>query len=120
MRPATLAIGFGVGRALVGVALLATPGPIARAWVGSDGAAANVLSRSLGVRDLVLGAGVAVAAARDRDPTMWLAGGVLADAVDGIATFTGGEDIPRNGRAGTTALAGASALFGAYLASAID
>ena len=39
MRPSSLAIAFGAGRALVGVALLAAPAPIARAWVGGDGRA---------------------------------------------------------------------------------
>jgi hypothetical protein len=120
MRPSTLAIAFGAGRAIVGVALLAAPGPIARSWVGADDTPATVLARCLGVRDLVIGAGLVLAATRDRDATPWLAGGVLADTVDGIATFTAGGDIPSNGRAGTTALAGGSALFGAWLASAID
>ena len=52
-------------------------------------------------------------------PRGWL-GGVLADTIDGIATVTAGGDVPRNGRIGTSALAGGSALFGAWLASAID
>ena len=103
MRPSTLAIAFGMGRALVGVALLAAPATIARSWVGAAGTPATVLSRSLGARDLVIGAGLAFAAARGGDSRVWL-----------------GDDIPRNGRVGTTALAGGSALFGAWLASAID
>ena len=65
MRPSTLAIGFGAGRALVGVALLAAPAPIARAWVGADDTPTTVLARSLGARDLVIGAGLVLAAARD-------------------------------------------------------
>jgi hypothetical protein len=47
-------------------------------------------------------------------------GGALADTVDGIATVAAGSEIPGNGRLGTAALAGGSALFGAWLASAID
>jgi hypothetical protein len=120
MRPSSLAIAFGAGRALVGVALLAAPAPIARGWVGAAGAPAIVLGRSLGGRDLVLGAGLALAAARGGDPRLWLAGGVLADTVDGVATAAAGDDIPRNGRVGTTAIAGASALFGLWLARAVD
>jgi hypothetical protein len=121
MRPSSLAIAFGAGRALFGVALLAAPAPIARSWVGADGTPASVLTRSLGARDLVIGAGLALAAAaRGGDPRVWLAGGVLADTVDGVATLAAGDDIPRNGRVATTALAGGSALFGAWLARAID
>jgi hypothetical protein len=51
---------------------------------------------------------------------MWLAGGVLADTIDGIATVAAGDDIPHNGRVATAALAGGSALFGAWLARAVD
>ncbi len=120
MRPSSLAIAFGTGRVLFGVAMLAVPEHITRAWVGVGGAPAAVLARCLGGRDIVIGAGLAVAAAHDRDPTPWLVGGVLADTVDAIATLTAGGDVPRNGRVGTSALAGGSALFGAWLASAID
>jgi peptide-methionine (R)-S-oxide reductase len=120
MRPASLAIAFGAGRVLFGVAMLAVPGQITRAWVGVDGAPAAVLARCLGGRDIVIGAGLAVAAAHDRDPTAWLLGGVLADTIDGIATVTAGSDVPRNGRIGTSALAGGSALFGIWLANAVD
>jgi hypothetical protein len=120
MRPSTLALAFGAGRALVGVALLAAPAAIARSWVGADDTPTTVLTRSLGARDLVIGAGLVLAAARDGDPAPWLMGGVLADAVDGVFTFAAGGDIPSNGRAATTALAGGSALFGAWLAHAID
>ena len=120
MRPSTLAIGFGAGRALFGIAMLAAPGRITRFWVGADDAPARVLARCLGGRDVVIGAGLAVAAAHGRDPRAWAAGGVLADAVDGVATVAAGERIPRNGRLGTTALAGGSALFGAWLTRALD
>ena len=61
-----------------------------------------------------------VAVAHDRDPATWLAGSVLADAADATATLAAGDNIPRLGRLGTTALAGGSALFGAWLARAID
>ena len=119
MRASTMAIAFGAGRALVGAALLAAPAPIARGWVGAEGTPAAVLTRSLGGRDLVIGAGLAVAAAHDRDPTMWLLGGVVADSVDGVFTLAAGDRIPTNGRVATTALAAGAALFGAWLASAI-
>ena len=120
MRPSTLAIAFGAGRVLVGAALLATPGPITRAWVGDAGAPAQLLGRCLGARDAVIGGGLVAAVARDRDPRPWLVGGVLADTVDGAATIASGRLIPGTGRAGTVALASGSALFGVWLASVID
>ena len=120
MRPSGLAIAFGVGRVLFGGAMLAVPGRVTRAWVGAEDAPAVVLARCLGGRDIVIGAGLALAAARGGDSRLWLAGGVLADTVDGIATLAAGDAIPRNGRIATTALAGGSALFGAWLARALD
>jgi hypothetical protein len=120
MRPSSLATVFGAGRALVGVALLAAPGPITRAWVGNDDTPALVLARCAGGRDLVIGAGAALAAARDRDTAPWLAAGALADLVDGISTLAAGDRIPRNGRLGTVALAGASAVLGAWLACVVE
>ena len=120
MRPSSLAIAFGVGRVLFGGAMLAVPGQVTRAWVGAEDAPAVVLARCLGGRDIAIGAGLALATARGRDPSMWLAGGVLADTIDGIATVAAGDDIPHNGRVATAALAGGSALFGAWLARAVD
>ena len=118
-RP-SLAVAFGVGRAVVGAALLAVPGRVTRTWVGASDTPAQVLARCLGGRDLVIGAGTAATAAGGGDPTPWLLGGVLADAIDGAATFCAGERIPRNGRLGTTALAAGSALFGIWLARAVE
>ena len=119
MGRSTVAIVFGVGRALFGVAMLATPGRISRPWVGRR-RAVGVLVRCLAGRDLVIGAGLVAAAARGGDPRPWLVGGALADTVDGCATLAGGDDIPTNGRIGTAALAAGAALFGAWLANAID
>jgi hypothetical protein len=118
--PRSTAIAFGAGRALLGVAILAIPERVTRAWVGADGTPAAVLARCLAGRDIVIGAGLAAAAARGDDARPWLVGGVLADTVDGIASVAAGSEIPRNGRLGTAALAGGSALVGAWLASAID
>jgi hypothetical protein len=120
MRPSLLAIAFGAARALFGVALLAVPGRISRAWVGLDDAPALVMARGLGGRDLVLGAGTAVAAARRHDPALWLAAGVVADVIDGAATLAAGDRIPRRGRLQTLALVGAGALIGSWLVRAVD
>ena len=119
MRPKTLVMAFGVGRALFGVVLLAVPGAITRTWVGSQDAPALVLARCLGGRDVVVGAGAAMAAARDRDPAPWLVGGAVADAVDAAATLAAGDRIPRHGRLATMALAVGGAIAGAWLARAV-
>ena len=120
MRPATLAIAFGAGRVLFGVALLAAPAPIARGWVGADDTPAPVLARWLG-------------GARHRDRRRPRHRGGARPRSAPVAGgrrpgrhrrrhrhLAAGGDIPRNGRLGTAALAGGSALFGAWLARAID
>ncbi|HEX7299204.1 MAG TPA: hypothetical protein VF257_09355 [Solirubrobacteraceae bacterium] len=119
MRPKIAVIAFGAGRALFGVVLLAVPDPITRTWVGSEDVPARVLARCLGGRDVVVGAGTAMAAARDRDPAPWLVGGAVADAVDAATTLAAGERIPRRGRLATVALAGAGIAAGAWLARSV-
>jgi hypothetical protein len=120
MHPSLLAIAFGAARALFGVALLAVPRPITRAWVGLDDTPVLVTARGLAGRDLVLGAGTAVAAARHRDPAPWLAACVVADVVDGVATLAAGDRIPRRGRLQALAMVGAGVLTGSWLARAVD
>jgi hypothetical protein len=111
----SLATALGAGRALLGAALLAAPAPILRAWVGRDDASAALLGRAVGARDVALGAGAVLAAAGECDLAPWLAAGALADLGDAAATFAAGDAIPRNGRLGTVALAGASAALGLAL-----
>ena len=122
MRPSTLAIAFGAGRALFGVALLAAPGPD-RARLGRRRRHARrpCSTRSLGARDLVIGAGL-VAGGGARRRSAPVAGGRRRSPTPSTASppLAAGDDIPRNGRVATTALAGGSALFGAWLARAID
>jgi hypothetical protein len=120
MRTTILASGFGAARALFGVAVLAAPGRITRSWVGVDDPPALVMARCLGGRDVVLGAGTALAAARNRDPRPWVVGGVVADVIDGVATVAAGDRIPRRGRLQTLALVGAGALIGGWLVWAVD
>jgi NaMN:DMB phosphoribosyltransferase len=120
MRPSLLATAFGGARALFGVAVLAAPGRITRSWVGTDDPPALVMARCLGGRDVALGAGTALAAARERDPVPWLVAGVVADVIDGAATVAAGDRIPRRGRLQTLALVGAGALIGGWLVRAVD
>ena len=49
----------------------------------------------------------------------WVLAGVGADVADLFASGTA-SGIPRNGRLGTVALAGGSALLGAWLARTLD
>jgi hypothetical protein len=120
MPTSALAAIFGAARALFGVAMLAVPARITTAWLGTQEPEAIVLARCLGGRDVVVGAGTALAAARHREPAPWLAAAVVADLVDGAATLAAGNRVPRSGRLGTLALVGVSAVLGTWLMRSID
>lgn len=116
----TAAIGLSAGRAALGLALLATPERIVEGWIGQDGrgAPAKTLARSVGVRDIVLGAGAAAALlSDDGSAAVWLAGSAICDAGDMLATFIARDSLPANGVRGTLALAGASALLASVAAA---
>jgi hypothetical protein len=106
---------LGAGRAALGAALLLTPDLVTPRWVGDAGTtdAGRVMARGLGARDIVIGAGTMTAGRG------WILAGVGADLADLFASGTAGG-IPRNGRIGTAALAGGSALLGAWLATQLD
>ena len=111
----SIAQALGAGRAGLGAALLLTPDLVTPRWVGDGGTtdAGRVLARGLGARDIVIGAG-SMTGARG-----WVLAGLGADLADLCASGTA-SGIPRNGRLGTVALAGGSALLGAWLARALD
>ena len=113
-----LAMGNGIGRALIGASLIAAPTVATRSWLGADGPAAKVLGRALGARDLALGAGLLWALGRDEPAHAWLVAAVLADGVDAGATLLGWSDLPPAGRAAVLALAAGSAVQMAALAAA--
>lgn len=110
---------LGAGRALLGIALLVAPDRVTAGWVGDDGATAagRVLARGLGARDLLLGLGALTGPAGTA--RTWIAAGVAADVADTLISGSS-EAIPRNGRVGTTVVAGGAALVGAWLLRALD
>jgi hypothetical protein len=108
-----------VGRLLFGVAFIAEPKLMERAWIGKQArlTGAQVLARAVGARDLVLGLGGLQALARnDGSARPWLAAGAGCDAVDFGATWTAGQAIPRQARTGVLAIAAVSSLLSAIAA----
>lgn len=96
---------IGVLRAASGLLFLLRPSVVATSWVGRDDQAATALTRSVGARDAVIGAGLAVTG----DPE-WLAASVVADLVDGVDAATGG--VPTQRRTFVMALAFGFASLG--------
>ena len=107
------------GRFLFGVAFIAKPELMERAWIGKQARlpGAQLLARAVGARDLALGLGGLQALRRDDGSARpWLAAAAVCDVVDFGATSAAGRGIPRQARNGVLAIAGVSALLSAVAA----
>jgi hypothetical protein len=114
-----LGVLISLGRALFGVAFIAEPKLMERAWIGKQARlpGAQLLARAVGARDLVLGLGGLQALARDDGSARpWLAAAGICDAVDFGATWAAGRGIPREARSGVLAIAGVFSLLSAIAA----
>src|SRR5215211_8469864 len=114
-----LAALISAGRLIFGVAFIAQPTLMDRAWIGKQARVpgAQVLARAVGARDLTLGLGGLQAAARaDGSARPWLAAAAVCDAVDFGATAAAGRRIPRQPRVGVLAIAGVFSLLSAIAA----
>ena len=108
------------GRFLIGIAFIARPELMERAWIGKQARlpGAQVLARAVGARDLALGAGGLQAVARnDGSARPWLAAAAVCDVVDFGATQAAGRGIPGQARNGVLAIAGVFALLSAAAAA---
>ena len=110
------------GRMVVGAALLLAPGWAGRRWIGepADDPAVKVLTRALGVRDLVIGLGAVIALDRGAPARGWFEAAALSDAVDLVGTLLARDAIPSGTRKAVAMIAGGSGLACAALARAVD
>jgi hypothetical protein len=114
-----LAVLISLARFLFGVAFIAKPTLMERAWIGKQARlpGAQLLARAVGARDLVLGLGGLQAVTREYSSARpWLAAAGICDAVDFGATWAAGRRIPRQARSGVLAIASAFALLSAIAA----
>jgi hypothetical protein len=111
------------GRVGIGVSAIAAPTLMARPWIGADAArpGSRLLARTMGGRDLALGAG-ALRALRlsDAEARPWVALGGMADAVDALATVLAFGTLPRRGRWGILAVTVGAAVVSTRVAAALD
>jgi hypothetical protein len=86
-----------------GLAFIAAPQLTSRRWLGSvaDAPGGQVVVRSMGVRDGVLGVGLLLALRRGdtASASRWLGYGAAAGLVDVAATAAALDDLPRSSRA---------------------
>jgi hypothetical protein len=90
-----------IGRIGLGAAFTLTPGLALRAWPGDgshDHAVSRFLARSTGGRDLAIGIGTLFALQKGTPVRGWLEAGMLADAVDAVATVAIARSVPKKGR----------------------
>jgi hypothetical protein len=114
-----LGVLISLGRFLFGVAFIAEPKLMDRAWIGKQARlpGAQLLARAVGARDLALGLGGLQALTRnDGSARPWLVAAAACDAVDFGATWTAGRGIPRQARSGVLAIAGVFSLLSAIAA----
>jgi hypothetical protein len=104
-------------RIAFGLAMLAVPEVVGRAWIGADGERPAVVPiiRALGARDGLIGVGT-VLAAREGGPGLvrWVQAAALADAADAVATLAAARHLPTSKVAGIVAIAAPSALVGVW------
>ncbi len=102
-----------VCRVALGAGLIAAPERFTRAWIGDDAASAGaaVLARSLGARDVAIGAG-ALAASGSDDLERWLRAAVAADVADLGVTLAHRSALPPRGRLLVMGLAASGAALG--------
>ncbi len=118
MNPRRAASLLAAGRVALGIAILAAPESVTSRWLGSNAGhpAVRYLARSLGARDLVLGA-LAFQTLDDpvHGPHVQIAC-ATADSVDALATVAARSNLPTNGAIGTVLVASMAAGAEFYLA----
>ena len=115
MSPRQGATLLAAGRAALGAALLLAPEAVTSRWLGEQNAELPVvgdLARSLGVRDLALGAAVLVTLDDPVAGPRIQAACALADVVDAAATIVARRALPRAAVLGTVVVAGLYAVAG--------
>jgi hypothetical protein len=118
-----LARGLAINRIAFGLGYIAAPERTGKSWVGkaAENGGATVLTRALGARDLVLGAG-ALWAMRDGvgSARPWFAAHAVADATDLAATVAARDSLPRSGFRFALAMAGGSTAIAILGATSAD
>ena len=107
----------GYARATFGVAMIAAPGIVGNGWIGADGKRRGVkaLTRALGIRDLLIGAGAILAVNEQRDLRRWVEFSMVADGMDAAATLLALPAIPTPKGVLAVALAGGWTATAAWI-----
>lgn len=119
----TLAGALALNRIAFGVGYIAAPERTGGGWIGKPAkqGGTTVLTRALGARDLVLGAGALWAMRRGAESSRpWFAAHAVADATDLAATVAAKDDLPRSGFRFALGMAGVSTAIAILGATSAD
>ncbi|MHB1988506.1 MAG: hypothetical protein ACYCSF_11065 [Acidimicrobiales bacterium] len=122
-RARASATGLAVLRSGIGVLALVAPRLALRPWVGAavgDEPGGRLLARSVGVRDIALGAGAILAARHDAPVRGWVEAGALADTGDLVATVMAFGKLPKLTRWGVLLLTLSAVIVGGVIAPCVD
>lgn len=121
--PKTMAVALALNRTAFGLNYLVRPEQARTSWIGRAARlpGAQVMIRSQGIRDVVLGAGALRAAALgDADQLRtWAAGHAVCDAADLLVTWLARDRLPAKQAQLAMAVAAGSTVVGAAAASLI-
>lgn len=111
-----------VGRVVVGASLTLAPGLVGKMWVGEGGdtVSTKLAFRTMGIRDLALGAGTLHALATGEPARSWVLLSAVADAVDATATAMAFRHIPLRASIPAIATAATAAVVGAVAVDRLD
>jgi hypothetical protein len=119
------AAGTGLALLRIGIGALAVVAPALaiRPWAGAvaaSDAGGRLLGRSVGARDIALGAGAVLAERHDVAVRGWIEAGALADTGDLVATMFAFRKLPKTTRWGVLALTAGAIVAGGLIAPCID
>lgn len=120
------ALAVAAGRTLIGSYALADPARLSRTWLGAhaDGVIGPLFGRTLGARDLAIGAaGIWALVSRPNDRQLvaaLVAAGAAADAADAAATCVAWKQLPSPWKQATLAVALGSAVTGGVVAGLVS
>lgn len=115
--------GLALVRAAIGGLAWLAPSLALRPWVGPVAAGdpgGRLLGRSLGIRDIALGAGAVLAERHDAPVRGWIEAGALSDVGDLVATVVAFRKLPERTRWGVLAMTAAAVVAGGIIAPCVD
>jgi peptide-methionine (R)-S-oxide reductase len=117
----TTARALATGRIAFGVSALLLPRLLGRLFLGRvvDAPGGSAAVRTVGVRDLALGAGLLLADRRGRPVRGWLEAGVLVDALDAMVALFAGRGVPFLSRVFVVLVGTGAAVAGAVAANGL-